>query len=147
MQTKIWWFLSLIFTVLALVPAGAHLAELPRKLGLPGQEYLIVQQIYTGWALFGVAIIAALVSTGVLTILMWGRGWTFALTLLAFLSMATTQVIFWTATQPANRLTRNWSLLPENWAQLRLQWEVSHATNAILTLIAMLALFIAVLRR
>ena len=147
MQTRIWWFLSLTFTVLALVPAGAHLAELPRKISLPAHEYLIVQQIYLGWALFGFVIIGALISTGMLTILMWGRGWTFALTLLAFLSLAATQVIFWTLTQPANRMTRNWSQLPENWTQLRLQWEVSHATSAILTLIAVLALFIAVLRR
>lgn len=133
--------------MLALVPAGAHLAELPRKIGMPAQEYLIVQQIYSGWALFGFAIIAALLSTGILTVLMWGRGWTFGLTLLAFLSIGTTQIVFWTATQPANRATRNWSLLPENWAQLRLQWEASHATGAILTFIAALALFIAVLRR
>lgn len=34
--------------------AGAHLAELPRKLQLTGDDYLVVQQSYAGWWLFGV---------------------------------------------------------------------------------------------
>lgn len=49
-------------TALPLMPAGAHLLELPNKLGLRADEYLIVQQRYRGWALAGVIVAAALIS-------------------------------------------------------------------------------------
>ena len=104
-------FLGLVFAALALVPAGAHLAELPNKIDLPRQEYLAVQQIYRGWARFGVVVLGALLSTGAL----------------AF-------------TYPANRATQNWTVLPENWLALRAQWEYSHAASALLNLVALLAL-------
>jgi hypothetical protein len=38
-------FFSLLFAALALAPAPAHLLELPNKLGLSRNDYLIVQQI------------------------------------------------------------------------------------------------------
>ena len=44
---------SLTFAALTLVPAGAHFFELPSKMGLPPEQYMIVQNIYRGWALFG----------------------------------------------------------------------------------------------
>lgn len=50
------------------MPAGAHLAELPNKIDLPPQEYLAVQQIYRGWARFGVVVLGALLSTGALAL-------------------------------------------------------------------------------
>lgn len=37
--------LSLLFCALALAPALAHLLELPNKIGLSHDEYLVVQQI------------------------------------------------------------------------------------------------------
>jgi hypothetical protein len=47
-------------------------------------------------------------------------------------------------TQPVNRATRNWTVLPpENWQQLRRQWEYSHAASAVLNLIALFALLYA----
>lgn len=55
-------FLSLLFAALALAPALAHLFELPNKLGLSRDEYLAVQQIYSGWALLGFVVWAALLA-------------------------------------------------------------------------------------
>jgi hypothetical protein len=46
-------FFSLLFVALVLAPALAHLLELPNKIGLSREEYLVVQQIYNGgscWA-------------------------------------------------------------------------------------------------
>jgi hypothetical protein len=68
MWVKSMQFLSLFFTALALAPAMAHLLELPNKIGLPRDAYLIVQQIYRGWALLGVIVISALVFTLVLSV-------------------------------------------------------------------------------
>lgn len=48
-------FLSLVFVALALGPSLAHLMELPNKIDLPRDQYLVVQQIYRGWQLLGIA--------------------------------------------------------------------------------------------
>lgn len=140
-------FLALFFTALALGPALAHLLELPNKIGLSGEHYLAVQQIYRGWSLLGVVVAGALLSTATLAVFVRGRRETFVLTLVALLAIAGTQVIFWTFTFPVNQATNDWSVLPPNWAELRRQWEYSHAAGAALNLAALTALILSVLRR
>jgi hypothetical protein len=59
--------------------------------------------------------------------------------------MAATLAIFFAWTYPANVATRNWTVAPANWAELRTRWEYSHAANAIVifasfSLIALAAL-------
>jgi hypothetical protein len=141
------WFMSLFFTALALAPALAHLLELPNKIHLSRQEYLTVQQIYRGWALLGIVVAGALLSTLVLTIMARQERKVFNLTLVALLCLVGTQIVFWTFTYPANQITNNWTVLPENWLEIRKQWEYSHATNAGLNLIALISLILAVLVR
>ena len=116
-------FFSLLFAALALAPALAHLLELPNKIGLSRADYLIVQQIYRGWALLGIVVLGALLSTLILTILIRKRPGKFGLSLVAFLCIVGTEVVFWTFTFPANQQTSNWTVLPENWETLRIQWE------------------------
>jgi len=43
-------FLAIMFTALALVPSGAHLAALPNKMAMAQAAYFVAQQIYAGWA-------------------------------------------------------------------------------------------------
>jgi hypothetical protein len=143
MTPGIWWFLSMACVALALVPAGAHLAELPHKFRLTARDYLVVQQLYAGWSLFGAVVLGALLSTAVLTVLERREPRVLAAALLAFLCILGTQIVFWVFTQPANRATRNWTLLPGNWMQLRTHWEYSHAASAVLNLIALFALIYA----
>jgi hypothetical protein len=132
---------SLLFAALALVASGAHLAELPNKIGLAREEYLVVQQIYAGWALFAIPVIGALASTAALSAMLWrGRGFLHALA--AFLCIAGTQAVFWTFTFPANQATRNWTVLPDQWLSIRAQWEYSHAASAVLNLAALAILAI-----
>ncbi len=140
-------FFSLLFVALALAPALAHLLELPNKIGLSHDDYLTVQQIYRGWALLGFVVAGALLSTLVLAIMVRKRPKEFALTLLAFLCIVGTQVVFWTFTFPANQQTSNWTMLPTNWTALRTQWEYSHAASAALNLIAFVSLILSVLPR
>jgi hypothetical protein len=103
----------------------------------------VVQQLYAGWSLFGAVICGALLSTGVLTVLERREPRLLAAVFLAFLCILATQIVFWVFTQPANRATRNWAVLPDNWMQLRNQWEYSHAASAVLNLIALFALLYA----
>ena len=44
-----------------------------------------------------------------------------------------------------NEQTENWTMLPDNWAALRRQWEYSHAVSAILDLVALVGVIISVL--
>ena len=136
-------FFSLLFVALALAPALAHLLELPNKIGLSRDEYLIVQQIYRGWAMLGFVVAGALLSTLVLSVMVrrWPRQ--FALALSAFFCIVGAQILFWTFTFPANQQTSNWTALPENWMMLREQWEYSHAASAVLDLIALIALILS----
>lgn len=147
MWLKTLYFLNLLFVALALAPAMAHLLELLNKINLSREQYLVVQQIYRGWALLGFVVAGALLSTLALTISLRRKRRAFIPALIAFLCIAGTQVVFWTYTYPANQATNNWTMLPENWEELRRQWEYSHATSAILNLIALVMVSLSVLVR
>jgi len=136
---------AIAFTALALVPAGAHLLELPHKLNLPSDRYLIVQDLYRGWAFAGIVVAAALLSTGMLALRLRGRKG-FIAAAIGFGCIVATQIVFWSATYPANAATHDWTTLPANWQALRLRWELSHAINALLTLAALIATTFAALR-
>jgi hypothetical protein len=145
MGLRIAQFLAIVLTALALVPAGAHLFELPNKIGLAQDAYFVVQSIYRGWALFGIVLFGALGANLALTLMVRRRRGAFWLALLAFLLVAATLVVFFTWTYPANQATGNWTEAPADWQELRLQWEYAHATNAILTFIALCAVTLSTL--
>lgn len=143
MGLKIARFFSLLFVALVLAPAMAHLLELPNKIGLSREDYLVVQQIYNGWQLLGIAIYAALLSTLALTIMVRRQPKVFALTLAAFLCLLAAHASFWIYTFPANRETLYWTVLPDNWMALRAQWEYSHAAGAVLNLAGFILLVLS----
>lgn len=147
MALKIVSFLALVLTALALAPGGAHLFALPNKIDLAQQPYFIVQGIYRGWALLGIVLIGALLANLVLTILSRGRGAPFWWALAGFALVGATLAIFFAWTYPANQATANWTVAPDNWAALRVQWEYSHAVNAVLTFFAVCAVALSVLTR
>ncbi len=147
MWLKTIYFFSLLFAALALAPAMAHLLELPNKINLSREDYLTVQQIYRGWALLGFVVGGALLSTLALTIAVRQERMAFIFASIALLCIVGTQVVFWTYTYPANQATNNWTMLPDNWIELRRQWEYSHATSAILNLVALVMLILSALER
>ncbi len=114
MELKMMRFVALLFTALALAPALTHLLELPNKINLSREDYLTVQQIYRGWALLGVVVTGALLSTLILAIMIRTQLKAFVLTLIAFVCLAGAQVMFRTFTYPANQATDNWTMLSAN---------------------------------
>jgi hypothetical protein len=140
-------FSSLLFTGLAMAAAFAHVFELPNKIGMSAEDYLVVQQIYRGWSLLGIVVFGALFSTLALTILARSNPGQFGLAVAAFLCIVGAQIIFWAFTYPANQATRNWTVLPENWLELRARWEYSHAAGAALDLVAFITLLLAAITR
>ncbi len=145
MALKVIRFLSLLFTAIAMSAGLAHLFALPNKIDLPRDDYLTAQQVYRGWALLGIVLGLALVSTLVLTVMVRRRPKAFILTLAALLCIAGSLAVFFTFTYPANQQTENWTVLPADWRQLRSQWEYSHAAGAILYVIALSSLIWSVL--
>ena len=124
----------------------AHLLALPHKMPLSREEYLTVQQLYGGWALLGIAVVGALLSSAAWTVLVRGRRLPFALTLAATLCIALSLAVFFAVTFPANQVTRNWTVLPDHWELLRRRWEYSHAIGAVLYVVAFVAQLLAVLQ-
>ena len=136
-------FAAVILTALALVPAGAHLAALPNKIGLAEEAYFTVQGIYRGWALFGVLLFGALGANLALALMLRGQRRPFRLALAGFLLMAASLGTFFAWIFPANQATANWTVVPADWQVLRSQWEYTHAADAGLTFLALCAVTMA----
>lgn len=138
---------ALMATALAMGAALAHALELPNKMLLDRDAYFTVQQIYAGWN--RLALLLAVEFAGMLAVqTVYRRQAAVARpTVAALLFLAGAQAVFWRWTFPANVATANWTLKPENWLQLRSQWEYSHLAGAGLQILALAALIVAVLVR
>jgi hypothetical protein len=138
-------FIAIVLTALALVPSGAHLFALPNKIHLSESNYFITQNVYRGWALLGIVLIAALLANAALAFLMRGQRVPFVFTVVSLFCLIATLVIFFAFVFPANQATNNWTVVADNWEELRWQWEMSHAVNAVITFVALCLLTISVL--
>lgn len=139
--------LSVLFSVLALGSGLAHLYALPNKISMPAAEYLIAQQTYRGWNLLGIAIIGALVFSLASAIGARRYRRAFWLRIGAVVCIALGLIVFFLFTYPANVATNNWTMLPDNWRELRNQWEYSHAVGAGLNFVAVTLLVVSALQR
>jgi hypothetical protein len=137
-------FTAIILTALSLIAPGAHLFELPNKIGMSQDQYFMVQDIYQGWLLVGFALPAAILANGALAVAADGtaRWLAFAASILIVASL----IIFFAWTQPANAATANWTVRPDNWEHHRRVWEYSHAVNAALIFAALCCSTVAALR-
>jgi hypothetical protein len=143
---KVVQFAAVVLTALALVPGGAHAFALLNKINLGAEQYFIVQSIYRGWALFGIVLLGALLANVVLALMLLRLGGAaFLLASLAFCCIALTLAIFFVWTYPANQATGNWTSIPDDWKQLRVQWEYSHAVNAVITFVALCSVTLSAL--
>jgi hypothetical protein len=139
-------FASLFLSGLSLGPALAHLLAWPNKRRMGARQYLVAQQAYRGWSWTGTLVAGELAAVGAQVALGWRNRRTRRLSSLAAACIAGAQALFWAYTYPANRRTRNWTMLPAGWKRLRQRWEVSHAGAALLNLGAHAALTRAALR-
>ncbi|MBQ0820799.1 DUF1772 domain-containing protein [Microvirga sp. HBU67558] len=132
--------IALSLTVIILLPSGAHLLELPGKIGLDRNAYFIVQQIYAGWALFSIPIAAALVANRALALTERRRDPGAARAAMCSVGLILMSlVVFFIWVFPANQATANWTQIPDNWETLRRQWEYGHLASAIIVFGALLA--------
>ncbi len=130
---------------LCVIPAGAHFFEHANKMALSPADYMTVQQIYAGWAYFGIAVVLALLTTLAHTIAVRRNRIAAVLSFASFVTLTGTQAIFWTWTYPMNVATRNWTKMPAAFEAARRQWEDSHAVAAVLAFAALLLLVVSAL--
>ena len=140
-------FIALLATALALGAAMAHALELPNKIGLPRDEYFIVQKVYWGWNQLGYLLAIELVSMIAVAVMSRSEPRVLWPTVAAILFLIAAQAIFWTFTFPTNVATENWTKIPPDWERLRSEWEYSHAAGAACQILAMSSLIVAVLAR
>jgi hypothetical protein len=138
--------LALALTALILIPSGAHLFELPGKIGLDREAYFTVQGIYAGWAWFAVPIFAAILANGAIFFAERRHDATAArAALLSAGLIAVSLVVFFIWVFPGNRATANWTDGAQNWDVLRKSWEYGHAANALIVFAALIATARAIL--
>lgn len=138
-------FLAILVVAICLVPGGAHVFALPNKMAMAPDAYMTAQQIYAGWAQFGIAIVAALALTLIHTVMVRRDRAAFSWSLLAFLCLVAGQAVFWTLTYPMNVASANWTTMPPDLAGARRQWEYSHVADAALTFVAFVAIVLSAL--
>src|SRR5262249_61230090 len=105
----------------------------------------IVQTFSRCWLLFGVVLIGAVLANLALAVVIRSQRASFILTLVSLLCLLATLAIFFAFVYPANQATSNWTAIPANWQELRWQWEIAHAANAVITFIALCSLTISLL--
>ncbi len=134
-------FLAIMLTALALISLRCRIRWQWRR------QPTSAQQIYAGWALFGIVLFGALAANLPHTIVLCRLGRSFGYALASFLLIAANVAIFFVWTFPTNQATNNWIVVPSNWNKLRIQWEYSHAASAVVTFAALVCVVIAVLRQ
>lgn len=158
---------TVCLTAVAMSLALAHALELPGKLRLEREAYVIVQQIYyPGFTIAGmseglsiVAALALLLTTPIDSSAFW---WT----LVGFLGLLAMHAAYWIITHPVNKFwlkdrqlkglgdaffaigparrdDRDVIEAADLWKRYRDRWEYSHVLRAVLSGIAFVALVIA----
>ncbi len=132
-------FLALLFTAIALIPAGAHVFEMSGKMKLGRDAYFVVQGLYRGWAWFGIPIVGGLLAS-LANAALPGNLRDRLLSLFGAVMIAAALAVFFTYVYPANQSTKDWTTIPANWKNLRYQWEWGHLVSAVFTFLAFVAL-------
>lgn len=158
---------TMLLVAVAMSLALAHALELPGKMRLDKETYLAVQTIYYPGFTFGglgeglgmLATLVLLLMTPTSRAAFW---WTFT----GFVALVAMQAVYWVITHPVNKFWLKdtqlkgvgggfFSLDPmkqgaasedasEGWRKLRDRWEYSHVLRAVLSVIALIALIVAI---
>jgi hypothetical protein len=155
--------LTVFLAAVAMSLALAHALEMPGKMRLPRDAYLAVQTIYyPGFTIGGLGEFAAVVAAFLLLLRTPSSSPAFWWMVTGFAALAGMQLTYWLFTQPVNSVWLKGEKLTgagagffslfamknvddkESWTALRDRWEYSHVARAIFSVIAVLALLVAI---
>ncbi|MEW6130638.1 MAG: DUF1772 domain-containing protein [Acidobacteriota bacterium] len=150
---RLWRLLSLLFTALALTMTSAHVLELPQKMQYDAEFYAAVNtSLYKYFAIIGGSYaIGAILSLGILTLILRNHRRSFRWTLAAFMFFVLWFVSWLAIVQPVNNqiaqaLQSSADSVPALYMTLRERWEYGHAIGFGLQLLGLMALIISVLK-
>jgi hypothetical protein len=131
---------SLVFAFLATTAPLAHVLEMASKLTLPGPLWLGIQQnLYRGWgAVFGPVEIICLILAFALFARARPDRQASNIYLAVIVCYAAMLASFFLFNDPVNEALNRWTptVMPANWPDYRLRWEIGHAITAVLAVIA-----------
>jgi hypothetical protein len=152
MFLRVWRFLTLLLTALALTMESAHVLELPQKMWYDAQLYAAVNTtLYHYFAIIGgVYQVGSIVAAAVLVSLVRQRRPSFGWTLAGALSLLLAFGVWLTVVAPVNggggaALQGAPATVPAVWMRLRTRWEYGHAAGFIVQLVGLGALVLSVL--
>ena len=132
------WIAAVMSSATAGGVALSHVLEVPGKHRLAGNLVAEIQQgLYPGFRYAGMVLEpVALLTSLLLTVLLWNAGAAFWLSLAAAIGLIAMGAIFPTVTEPMNRRIAEWdpAALPGNWQRTLRRWELSHGARAVLML-------------
>jgi hypothetical protein len=151
--------------------AVAHALELPGKMRLSKENYLVTQTIYyPGFTIGGIGEAASAVAALILLLLTPTDIPAFWWTLAGFVGLVAMQVVYWILTHPVNKFwVKDLDLkgvsagffafesgqrsghmrasIDDRWVSLRNRWEYSHVLRAMLSATSLISLTVAVALR
>lgn len=160
--------ICVVLVAIAMALSLAHALELPGKLRLNGEEYLIVQKIYyPGFTVGGFSEVLGLVAVFALLMFTGTTNPAFGWTLTSLLALAITHGTYWVLTHPVNNFWLKDQKLkglgkgffttgakPEQpggsnvdqWKRYRDRWELSHVIRAAFAMLSLVLLVVAIAR-
>ncbi|MBE9051046.1 DUF1772 domain-containing protein [Nostocales cyanobacterium LEGE 11386] len=139
-------FFQMLAVVLMGVQLGvsyAHFMQIPGKLSLPIDCYILVQnQVISYKVKLAFIEIPSFVSAILATVLIRRQQKSFWLTLVGLVCMILMLVVWAVFIQPINQQIDNWTPLtaPSNWSTLRYQWHFYHLLRLAIASLGMVAL-------
>ena len=141
-------FLAVVLMGVQLGVSYAHFMQMPGKLSLPLDCYILVQnQVISYRVKLAFIEIPSLVSTALATILIRCQRSVFWLTLIGLVCMILMWLVWALFIQPINQQIDGWTpaTAPSNWTDLRYQWHFYHLVRLGIASLGMAALTLSLL--
>ncbi len=141
-------FLAVVLMGVQLGVSYAHFMQMPGKLSLPLDCYILVQnQVISYRVKLAFIEIPSLVSTALATILIRRQRLVFWLTLIGLVCMILMWLVWALFIQPINQQIDGWTpaTVPSNWTDLRYQWHFYHLVRLGIASLGMAALTLSLL--
>ena len=148
MILRLFQFLAVILMGVQLGVSYAHFMQMPGKLILPLDCYILVQnQVISYRVKLAFIEIPSIISATAATILIRNHRRAFWLTLIGAICMVLMWVVWAIWIQPINQQVAGWTATtsPSNWIDIRYQWHFYHLIRLAIASVGMIALTLSLL--